>query len=212
MLRDRSYSVFLLASVLACIPLTFYFSFTNAFLNDVGVVNAAGKMTLGQFSEVFVMLAMPAIFMRVSVRGILLLGLAAWAVRYALLAFGNAGDLMWMFYLAIIIHGVCYDFFFMTGQIYTDGEAPASLRNTAQGLYTFSTYGVGMFVGSMLSGGALDFFTSTVNGVTVRHWTSFWMTSSLGALILFIVLALFFRSRSMIRKREAAAVQLVDAV
>src|SRR3954452_8366978 len=205
MLKDRSYSVFLIASILACVPLTFYFSFTNAFLNDVGVVNAAGKMTLGQFSEVLVMVLMPWIFRRVSVRGILLLGLAAWSVRYALLAYGNAVERMWMFYLAIVIHGVCYDFFFVTGQLYTDQEAPASLRSTAQGLYTFVTYGVGIFVGSLLSGGAVDFFTTTVGSQPVRHWTGFWMSSSLGALALLLVFAIFFRTRRMVGKRESPA-------
>ena len=202
MLKDRAYSIFLIASVLACIPLTFYFSFTNAFLNDVGVVNAAGKMTLGQFSEVLVMLAMPLIFKRVSVRGILLLGLLAWSVRYALLAYGNANNRMWMFYLAIVIHGVCYDFFFMTGQLYTDQEAPTASRNTAQGLYTFMTYGVGMFIGSLLSGGAVDFFsTNTAHGI-VRNWTGFWTSSSAAAFLLFLVFAFLFKTRRMIQKQE----------
>jgi MFS family permease len=205
MLKDRSFSVFLIASILACIPLTFYFSFTNAFLNDVGVVNAAGKMTLGQLSEVGVMLLMPWIFRRVSVRGILLLGLATWSIRYALLAYGNAADRMWMFYLAIIVHGVCYDFFFITGQLYTDGEAPASLRNTAQGLYTFVTYGIGMFVGSLLSGVGVDFFTTGAGSGVVRNWTGFWMTSGLGALALFLVFAIFFRSRRTVGNKESPA-------
>lgn len=207
MMKDRSYATFIIASILACIPLTFYFSFTNAFLNDVGVVNAAGKMTLGQFSEVFIMLLMPLIFRRLSVRGILLLGLAAWSIRYVLLAYGNPGDRLWMFYVAILIHGVCYDFFFMTGQLYTDQEAPATLRNTAQGMYTFVTYGLGMFVGSLLSGGAVDFFTIS-NGVgqkAVRNWTGFWLSSSIAALVLFLVFAIFFRTRTMIRSKESEA-------
>jgi nucleoside transporter len=202
MLKDREYSVFLIASILACIPLTFYFSFTNAFLNDVGVANAAGKMTLGQFSEVLVMIAMPFIFKQVSVRGILLAGLVAWSVRYALLAYGNAGNRMWMFYLAIIIHGICYDFFFMTGQLYTDQEAPASSRNTAQGMYTFVTYGVGMFLGSLLSGGALDFFTTKTREGLLHNWTSFWISSSAAAFLLFLVFAFLFKSRRMIQKQE----------
>ena len=209
MLKDRAYSVFLIASILACIPLTFYFSFTNAFLNDVGVVNAAGKMTLGQFSEVLVMLAMPFIFKWVSVRGILLLGLAAWSVRYALLAYGNAGDRMWMFYLAIIIHGVCYDFFFMTGQLYTDQESPVGSRNTAQGMYTFATYGVGMFLGSLLSGGAVDFFTTKTKGAFLRNWTGFWTSSSAAAFVLFLVFAFLFKSRRMIQEQETET--LVEA-
>ena len=123
--------------MLACIPLTFYFSFTNAYLNAVGVVNAAGKMTLGQFSEIGMMLVMPFMFKKVNVKGVLLAGLFAWTLRYLLLAYGNAGSGMWMFYVAILVHGICYDFFFMTGQMYTDQKAPAHLRGTAQGLITF---------------------------------------------------------------------------
>jgi nucleoside transporter len=170
MLKRRSYLVFVIASVLACIPLTFYFSFTNTYLNEVGVQNAAGKMSLGQVSEVVMMLLMPFIFRRVTVKGILLLGLAAWSIRYTLLAYGNAGSGMWMFYIAILLHGICYDFFFMTGQLYTDQEASSDLRGTAQGLITFLTYGVGMFAGSLLSGGAVDFFTKNIGGSLVRNW------------------------------------------
>src|SRR5579871_5244062 len=170
MLKDRAFLVFVIASVLACIPITFYFSFTNAYLNDVGVQNAAGKMTLGQVSEVVAMLLMPFIFRRITVKAILLIGLLSWSVRYGLLAYGNPGPGMWMFYAAILLHGVCFDFFFMTGQLYADQEAPSELRVTAQGFLTFVTYGVGMFIGSNLSGVALDFFTA--NGST--DWKGFW--------------------------------------
>ncbi len=206
MLKDRSYLIFAISSVLACIPLTFYFSFTNAYLNDVGVINAAGKMTLGQVSEVGVMLAMPWVFRRVSVKAIFLLGLAAWSFRYGLLAYGNAGPLVWMFYIAIIIHGVCYDFFFVTGQLYTDQEAPPALRNTAQGLYTFMTYGLGMFIGSLLSGVAVDFFTTGAPDHPVRHWTGFWLSSSIAALVLFVAIAVFFVGKTMIRSKQPGSV------
>jgi nucleoside transporter len=202
LLKERSFLVFIVASILACIPLTFYFSFTNTFLNEAGVANAAGKMTLGQLSEVGVMVLMPWIFRRAGVKAILLLGLATWSIRYAALAYGNAGDRVWMFYLAILVHGVCYDFFFMTGQLYTDQEAPAHLRSTAQGFYMFVTYGVGMFIGSMLSGGAVDYFTTSTQPVLVRNWTGFWMSSSVAAFALFLVFALFFRGGGMIRNRE----------
>jgi MFS family permease len=151
------------------------------------------------------MVLMPLIFRRLSVRGILLLGLAAWSVRYGLLAYGNAGPLVWMFYLAILLHGVCYDFFFVTGQLYTDQEAPLNLRNTAQGLYTFSTYGLGMFVGSLLSGGAVDFFTRGTAQNPIRNWTGFWTSSSIAALVLFIVFAVLFRSKQMIEKKQSEA-------
>ncbi len=193
MLRDRSFLIFVIASVLACIPLAFYFSFTNAFLNESGVRNAAGKMTLGQVSEVGVMLLMPFIFRRFSLKVIFLVGLLAWAVRYFLLAYGDAGNGIWMFYAAILLHGICYDFFFMTGQLYTDQEAPAHLRGTAQGLLTFLTYGVGMFIGSLLSGRAVDYFTVSDGVSLVRNWNGFWVSSGMGAFAIFLLVALMFR-------------------
>lgn len=201
MLKRRSYLVFIAASILACIPLTFYFSFTNAYLNDIGVQNAAGKMTLGQMSEIGAMLLMPFIFRRVTVKAILLAGLFAWSLRYGLLAVGNAGAGMWMFYVAILVHGICYDFFFMTGQLYADQEAPASIRVTAQGFLTFVTYGVGMFIGSNISGVALDFF-STANGGAVTHdWRAFWLSCGGGAFVILLLVALFFRSNSRIQSK-----------
>jgi len=202
MLKQRSYLTFAVCSILACIPLTFYFSFVNTYLNDVNVSDAASKMSLGQVSEVGVMLAMPLIFRRLSVKGILLVGLAAWSLRYGLLAYGNPGPLMWMFYIAILVHGVCFDFFFVTGILYTDQEAPEAVRNTAQGFYTFLTYGIGMFIGSELSGVALDFFTTGTAAHPVHHWMSFWMSSSIGALVLFVAIGLFFSDRTLIRSKE----------
>ena len=210
MMKERSFFVFVIASVLACIPLTFYFSFTNTYLNEVGVKNAAGIMTLGQASEVVMMLLMPFLFRRLSLKAILVMGLLAWSVRYALLAYGNPGAGMWMFYLAILLHGVCYDFFFMTGQLYTDQEAPPHLRNTAQGLITFLTYGVGMFIGSLLSGGAVDYFTTTVGGTVTRNWTAFWITSSLGAAFILLLLAIFFRGGSRIQAKQEVLTAVGD--
>jgi nucleoside transporter len=203
MLKKRPYLVFVIASVLACIPLVFYFVFTNTYLNEVGVVNAAGKMTLGQVSEVGVMLLMPFIFRRITVRGVLMLGLMCWSVRYGLLAAGNPGAGMWMFYLAILLHGFCFDFFFMTGQLYTDQEAPAHLRGTAQGFLTFITYGLGFFIGSLLSGGALDYFTTVSNGVTTRNWQAFWMSCAAGAFVILLMVAIFFRTGSKIQTKKA---------
>ena len=202
MLKDRSFLIFVIASILACIPLTFYFSFTNAYLNELKVTNSAGKMALGQVSEIGMMLLMPFIFKRVSVKIILLMGLAAWAVRYALLAFGNADSGMWMFYIAILLHGLCYDFFFMTGQLYTDMQAPPKLRSAAQGLIIFLTYGVGMFIGSLLSGTAVDYFSKSTGGVVTRDWQSFWLSSSAGAFVILLMIGLFFRSNAKVQTVE----------
>lgn len=192
MLKQRAFLVFVIASLLACIPITFYFSFANDYLNDVGLANAAGKMTLGQASEVVMMLLMPFIFRYVTVRAIMIFGLGCWIVRYLLFAFGNPGDRVWMFYIAILLHGASYDFFFLTGQLYTNQVAPARLRNTAQGLILFATFGVGMLAGSLLSGAALDRFTHTAGGALVRDWQPFWLsTAAMTAAILAIVLFAF---------------------
>jgi nucleoside transporter len=210
MLKNPSFRVFVIASVLACIPLTVYYSFTNAYLNELGVVNAAGKMTLGQVSEVGVMLLMPVIYRRFSLKTILLVGLLGWSVRYALFGYGDAGAGMWMFYAAILLHGVCYDFFFMTGQLYTDQEAPAHLRGTAQGLIAFLTLGLGMFVGSLLSGRAVDYFTTTTGTTVTKNWTGFWLASALAALVIFLYVAIFFRSTGRVQSKESQ-VAIADA-
>jgi nucleoside transporter len=198
MMKDRSFAVFVIASVLACIPLAFYFSFTNPYLNESGVTNAAGKMTLGQVAEIVMMLLMPVIFRALRLKTILLLGLAAWSARYVMLAFGNAGDLMWLFYGAIVLHGICFDFFFMTGQLYTDQQAPQHLRGTAQGFVMVLTYGLGMFLGSLFSGWTIDFFTTSQG----RDWRAFWLSSAASAFLILILLAVFFRSGERIRTRQ----------
>jgi nucleoside transporter len=206
MMKDRSYFIFVIASFLACIPLTFYYSFTNLYLNEVGVANAAGKMSLGQVSEVGMMLAMPLVFRAFTVRGILLMGLGSWALRYVLLAYGDPGPAVWMFYLAILLHGVCFDFFFVTGQLYTNQEAPQHLRNTAQGFITVVTYGFGMLVGSFLSGYALDYFTATTReGAVVRDWMSFWLSSAAMSAAIGLLVMIFFTSRAKIRAEEKLA-------
>ena len=205
MMKDRAYLVFAIASFLACIPLTFYYSFTNPYLNEMKVFNAAGKMTLGQISETLLLLAMPVVLRIITVRQILLLGLFAWALRYFLLAVGNADTGMWMFYMAIILHGICYDFFFVAGYMYTDQVAPSHLRSTAQGFITFVTYGLGMLVGSYLSGGALDYFTVTsATGEPVRDWYSFWISSASLSLGIFFLVFLFFRTKVKIRQEDRA--------
>jgi MFS family permease len=205
MLKRPSFAVFAVASILACIPLTFYFSFTNAYLNSLHVANAAGKMALGQASEVVMMILMPFILRRVTVKSILLMGLLAWSVRYILLAYGNPGSAVWMFYVAILLHGICYDFFFMTGQLYTDQEAPANLRSAAQGLITFLTYGVGMLIGSLISGRAVDYFSQTVGTEVIRNWRAFWTSSALSAFVILLLIAIFFRSRAKIEAASAAS-------
>jgi len=186
LLKERSMAVFAVASFLICIPLTFYFTFTNIFLNQAGVQNAAGKMTAGQMSELFCMLLIPVFFRRLGVKYMLAAGILAWVLRYAFFAYGNAGSGMWMFWVGILLHGICYDFFFVTGQIYIDRKAPPALRAAAQGLIAFITLGAGMFVGSWLSGFLVDHFTlRSTEGVLTYDWRSVWLVAGvISALVL----------------------------
>jgi nucleoside transporter len=191
LLGERSFAVFVLGSFLICIPLQFYYAFANPFLNEIGVTNAAGKMTLGQMSEIGFMLVMPLFFRRLGVKYMLLVGMAAWSARYLLFANGNATDLSWMLYAGILLHGICYDFFFVTGQIYVDQKAPADLRAAAQGLIAFVTLGVGMFIGSWISGRVVDSYALAGGG---HDWNAVWQVPAGAAFVVLVLFALFFRS------------------
>ena len=195
-LRDRSMAVFALASFLICIPLQFYYAFTNLYLNEIGVVNAAGKMTGGQMSELFCMLLIPWFFRRLGVKYMLAVGMLAWVVRYTMFAYGATGDLMWMLWLGIILHGICFDFFFVVGQIYIDREAPSALRAATQGLITFLTYGLGMFVGSWLSGVVVDTYARTnAQGAATHDWHAIWLIAGGCAAVVLVLFVLLFKDR-----------------
>lgn len=208
LLRDRSMAVFALASFLICIPLQFYYAFTNLFLNEIGVVNAAGKMTGGQMSELFCMLLIPWFFRRLGVKYMLALGMLAWVLRYALFAFGDTGPLMWMLWLGIVLHGICFDFFFVVGQIYIDREAPSALRAATQGLITFLTYGLGMFVGSWLSGMVVDTYAvADAQSGAAHHWQSIWMIAGACAGVVLVLFMLMFKERKATVGGLAASVE-----
>ena len=191
LLRERSFAIFVLGSFLICIPLQFYYAFANPFLNEIQVVNAAGKMTLGQMSEIGFMLVMPLFFRRLGVKNMLLVGMAAWTTRYLLFAYGNNGPLVWMLYGGILLHGICYDFFFVTGQIYVDQKAPPDLRAAAQGLIAFVTLGLGMFIGSWVSGRIVDAFALPGGGHT---WEKIWIMPAAMAGAVLLLFATFFRA------------------
>lgn len=193
LLRDRSMAVFALASFLICIPLQFYYAFTNLFLNEVGVENAVGKMTGGQMSEILCMLLIPWFFRRLGVKYMLAVGMLAWVARYVMFAFGTPGDLMWMLWLGIVLHGICFDFFFVVGQIYIDREAPPALRAATQGLITFLTYGLGMFVGSWLSGKVVDMYAT--QGAVAHDWRPIWLIAGGCAAFVLVLFLLAFKDR-----------------
>jgi nucleoside transporter len=189
LLRDRSFATFILGSFLLCIPLQFYYTFTNPFLNEIGVQEAATKMTLGQASEFGFMLLLGWFLVRLGVKRILLMGMAAWALRYVFFAYGDAGSLQWMLYAGILLHGLCYDFFFVTGQIYVDQRAGVNIRAAAQGFLAFITQGAGLFIGSLLSGPVVDAYR-TASG---HDWRSIWLVPAIGAFAILLVFAALFR-------------------
>jgi MFS family permease len=188
--------IFAIASFLICIPLQFYYAFTNLFLNQAGVENAAGKMTGGQMSELICMILIPWFFRRLGVKYMLVAGMVAWVGRYLLFAFGDVSSHMWMFWGGILLHGICYDFFFVTGQIYIDQKADPKLRAAAQGLITFITYGLGMFVGAWLSGVVVDHFAlKVIQSAATYDWRSIWLVSAGTSAIVLIFFLLTFEDK-----------------
>jgi nucleoside transporter len=191
LLKNRSYLVFFLSSIAICIPLAFYYNFTNLFLNEIGVQSAAAVQSLGQVSEVLFLLLMPFLLVRLGVKITLAIGMAAWALRYVFFAFGDAGSLFWMLLVGIVLHGICYDFFFVAGQIYTDKFAGARFRSAAQGLITLATYGVGILIGSLVAGPIVDGF-ATADGHT---WTQIWIVPAIIAGVVLILFLILFKDR-----------------
>jgi nucleoside transporter len=193
LMKERSFFFFVLCSLLISIPLAFYYNFTNPFLNDLGMTKAAGKMTLGQMSEVGFMILMPWFFRRLGVKKMLLVGMLAWVARYALFATGNMGPLVWMLYAGILLHGICFDFFFVTGQVYVDQKAPKEIRASAQGFIALITYGVGQGIGSMLSGRVISSFST--NGAP--DWRTIWWIPCAFAAVISLLFALTFKDEKL---------------
>ena len=191
LLKEKSYLVFFVAAILICIPLSFYYGFSNPFLNELGLENVAGKMTMGQMSEALFILAIPFMFNKIGVKKMLILGMSAWVLRYICFAYGTL-DASWMLYAGIILHGICYDFFFVTGYMYTEKAAGQTIKNAAQGLFTFATYGVGMFIGTWYSGFVVD---QHKLGEAQHAWTSIWLTPAAIAGAVLIAFVLFFKEK-----------------
>ncbi len=186
--KDRSFLIFFISSILICSPLSFYYAMANPSLTDSHMSNVENKMSLGQASEVIFMLLIPIAFTRLGVKKMLVVGLVAWIIRFLCFGYGDGISSEWILYIGIILHGVCYDFFFVTGQIYTDQKAGEKIKNSAQGLITFATYGIGMGIGSKLSGIVLDYYT--VNDV--KNWQAVWMVPAAIAGVVLLLFLFFF--------------------
>jgi len=201
LLRDRNFAVFFAASILICIPLAFYYQHANQFLVEIGVANATGKQTIGQMSEVLFMLAIPLFLRRYGMKATLLIGMLAWSARYLLFAYGNATELAFMLILGIALHGVCYDFFFVSGQIYTDSKAGRQYKSAAQGMITLATYGLGMLVGFWAAGRITDLYRLSAG----HDWQSIWLYPAAFAAIIAVLFATTFRNERVSYAQAASS-------
>lgn len=204
LLKNRSYLTFFIASVAICIPLAFYYNFTNPFLNEVGMKAAAGVQSLGQVSEFAFMALMPLFFVRLGVKKMLAFGMFAWVLRYIFFAYGDTGANYWMLIAGIVMHGICYDFFFVTGQIYTDNLAGEKFKSAAQGFITLATYGVGMLIGSYISGPIVDHWKISD---TSHNWMSIWLVPAGIAGVVLVLFLVFFKDTNQIQEQKGLDIE-----
>lgn len=194
-LKGRPFFVFLASSFLLSIPLAAYYNFAPIFVNASGVENVAATLSLGQVSEVVFMLLMPFFFRRLGVKWMLLVGMGAWVLRYALFALAAPDGLFWMIAFGILLHGVCYDFFFVTGQIYVDKKSTAAIRGQAQGMLVLVTYGLGMFIGAQVAGNVFNTFLDGATTLDATEWASFWWIPALFAGVIMVLFGLLFNDK-----------------
>ena len=190
LLKDKNFAIFFISSILICIPLAFYYQNAHPFLSSIGMSNPTGKMTIGQISEVLFLLLLPLFFKKYGFKKTILVGMLAWAVRYLLFAFGNAGDLSFMLIIGIALHGVCYDFFFVSGYIYTNSKAGEKYKSAAQGLITLATYGIGMLIGFEIAGIITDSYKISDKEFDYKM---IWLIPSIIAAVVFLLFSFFFK-------------------
>ena len=207
-LGSKPFYVFIACSLLICIPLAAYYAYAPIFakvgIYDAGTHNVvtgifpnpSSIMTLGQISETGFMLLMPLMFLRLGVKKMLLVGMGAWLLRYALFALAAPNALFWLIVLGILLHGVCYDFFFVTGQIYVDKKSTPAVRGQAQGFLVLVTYGVGMLIGSLIAGKVYNGFLGTATDLTLAQWAKFWPLPAGFAAVVLVLFAIFFRPQT----------------
>jgi len=197
LLKDRNFLVFFVSSILICIPLGFYYQYANLFLSEIGVANPTGKMAIGQMSEVFFLLLLPVFFTRFGFKNTILVGMLAWGLRYLLFAYGNAGALSYMIITGIALHGICYDFFFVSGQIYTDNKAGAKYKSAAQGMITLATYGVGQLIGFWVAGLIGEHYKHLRTTDVAAFWQQTWGVPAGIAFVVMVIFLLLFKNEKI---------------
>lgn len=194
-LKSKPFIVFVISSFLISIPLAAYYNFAPIFVNYIGFERPAATMSLGQASEVIFMLLMPLFFVRLGVKKMLLLGMGAWVLRYLLFAMAAPESIFWMIVTGVVLHGVCYDFFFVTGQVYVDKKSTAKIRGQAQGFLVFITYGVGMLIGAQIAGIVYNSFLKDAEALNPGQWNSFWLLPCVFAGAIMLFFALMFKDK-----------------
>ena len=194
-LGSKSFYIFLASSLLISIPLAAYYNFTQIFLGATGFENIAATQTIGQMSEVIFMLLMPFFFIRLGVKWMLAAGMLDWVACSTLFAMGAPDEISWMIITGIALHGICYDFFFVTGQIYVDKKSTPAVRGQAQGLIVLITYGVGMLIGAQLAGQLYNSFLGTAEALTLSQWYDFWWVPAIFAAVVMVIFIIFFDDR-----------------
>ncbi|MEN8790392.1 MAG: MFS transporter [Flavobacteriaceae bacterium] len=194
LLKDRNFLIFFIASILICIPLAFYYQHAGQFLGEVNISNPAGKLTIGQISEILFMLLLPFFFRKFGFKRTMIVAMLAWALRYILFAYGSSGEMIWVVLLGIALHGICYDFFFVSGQIYTDSKAGEKYKSAAQGMITLATYGLGMLIGFWTAGKITDVYLAS-NGMHL--WKTIWIYPAVFAFFVMTLFALFFKNEKI---------------
>jgi len=194
LLKDRNFIIFFISSILICIPLAFYYQNLSPFLAELQVEKSTAWASAGQISEVIFMLLLPLFFKKFGFKKTILVGMLAWVIRYVLFAYGDSSGLFIMLISGILLHGICYDFFFVSGQIYTDNKAGEKYKSSAQGLITLATYGVGMLVGFKVAGMITDKFLIEGGG---HNWESIWIYPAGFAIVVLIIFALFFKNEDI---------------
>lgn len=194
-LGSKPFYVFLVASLLISIPLAAYYNFTQLFLEATGFQRIAGTQTLGQMSEVIFMLLMPLFFVRLGVKWMLAVGMGAWVLRYVLFAVAAPNEIFWMIILGVLLHGICYDFFFVTGQVYVDKKSTPAIRGQAQGMLVLVTYGLGMLIGAQAAGNLFNSFLGDAGALTLDQWRQFWFVPAAFAAVVMVGFALLFNDR-----------------
>lgn len=213
LLKERSFAVFFGVSFVITIVLAFYYSFTSLYLEkQIGVKDVASTMTIGQWAEMLLLPALPFFLARLGMKWVLAMGMLAWGVRYAIFALGQPEPslLYWVVIASLALHGICFDFFFAAGFIHVDNESPSEIRASAQALFSFLTYGFGMWLGSELSGRLNSFYTTKVDGAEVTNWNAFWTVPSIGVFVCLAIFVLFFRGG--LKKAKPAPLPEIEVI